>query len=70
MIDIKIPYENSEKESEIKWLKNTYENCNDNLFQQYLAEVASFEKYGSTNIISYGEWLETFGIGGLTRAPV
>ena len=37
-----------------KWLKNAYENCNDNLFQQYLAEVASFEKYGSTNVISYG----------------
>ena len=28
------------------------------LYEQYLAEVASFEKYGSTNIISFEEWLE------------
>lgn len=41
-----------------KWLENAYENCKDDLFQQYLAEVAQFEKYGSTNVISYGEWLE------------
>lgn len=28
------------------------------LYEQYLAEVASFEKYGTTNVISFEEWLE------------
>lgn len=46
------------KLEEIKCLENAYENCKDDLFQQYLGEVAQFEKYGSTNIISYGEWLK------------
>lgn len=46
------------KLEEYKWLENAYENCKDDLFKQYLTEVALFEQYGSTNIISYGEWLE------------